>query len=132
MAGSAFMKMEPEIPQHLPLTLINMCSMTDYAIGTSYFRIWYADDARLYLVPDSLIFVGRNIEERNRDTWFFQDASSYLQLGAYPNHSDCDDPELSARVYFLHEEDLYQIVDLQGLQLEAEECADRWRRITQV
>src|SRR5208337_1006792 len=65
----------------------------EFVVGGLYFMLWYpdqenqADQSGLFLVPDSVVFVGRNVDgDEERDTWYFQDTKSYCAYGAYPNN----------------------------------------------
>lgn len=100
----------------------------NYVIGQIYYMVWYDDDQKLYLAPDTLIFVGKNLENLtdNRDTWYFQDSHSYWHKGAFTAEERSSMSEPDGNVYCLHEEDLFQIVDMDGLRAELEECKRRW------
>jgi len=52
----------------------------DFVVEGLYFMRWYpdqenqADQSGLCLVPDSVVFVGTNVDgDEERDTWYFQD-----------------------------------------------------------
>jgi len=107
---------------------------TEFAVGALYFMLWYPDQKNqnessgLFLIPDSLVFVGKNVDEiEERDTWYFQDTKSYCAYGAYPNNqsSGIESDEYYGRLYALHEEDLIQIVDCQGLIDALTKCMER-------
>jgi len=108
--------------------------MAEFVVGGLYFMLWYADDKMLYLAPDSLVFLGKDLdpEYREREAWYFQDSRSYFRHGAYPNVR-VDEPSTSNRsvgeLTRLHESELDQIVDLDGLAAEILECKARRSRI---
>jgi hypothetical protein len=113
--------------------------MREFIVGGLYFVIWYHDreilspvkralvNHRLFLEPDSVIFIGRKIESdtAERPTWYFQDTESYCERGADPTVTDNEDPVTEARIYCLHEGDLFQVVDCKDLAKEVLECLDR-------
>ena len=106
--------------------------MDQFVVGGLYFMTWYADQTDqscqdgLFLVPDSLVFIGKNLDaDDDRETWYFQDTDSYCLLGAYPHHSTPGRDQSDARIYSLHEEDLYQVVDCQGLAKVLMDCQAR-------
>jgi hypothetical protein len=85
--------------------------------GKIYFMVWYCDHEKLLPYIDSLAFIGKNLEEEVvRDTWYFQDTGSFFELGAFPNNKPGDGR--ISRLYRLHEEDLFQVVDAEGLSEE--------------
>ena len=103
--------------------------MNAFKVGELYFMIWHADDAKRYLVPDSVVFVGKNLEsdQGTEDAWYFQDTDSFCTRGAYsgstpPNAKD-EQPE--TRLYRLRYEELSQIVDSAGLAEELARCSAR-------
>jgi hypothetical protein len=103
--------------------------MDDFKVGELYFMIWHADDAKRYLVPDSVVFVGKNLEsdQGTEDAWYFQDTDSFCARGAHsgtapPNAND-EQPE--TRLYRLRYEELSQIVDSVGLAEELARCSAR-------
>jgi hypothetical protein len=109
----------------------------EFAIEGLYFMLWYPDQENqshqsgLFLVPDSVVFVGRNVDgEEERDTWYFQDTRSFCAYGAYPNNEreGLGPDDYYGRLYALHEEDLFQIVDCKGLIEAASECMARWAK----
>jgi hypothetical protein len=100
--------------------------------------LWYpdqenqADQSGLFLVPDSIVFVGRNVDgDEDRDTWYFQDTKSYCDYGAYPNNQSAGlgPDDYYGRLYALHEGDLSQIVDCQGLIDVMSQCIARRKRL---
>jgi len=103
--------------------------MAEFVVGGLYFMLWYADDERLYLAPDSLVFLGKDLdpESGEREAWYFQDSRSYFRQGAYPNSRvDESAPDrVVGELTRLHESELDQIVDLDGLAAEVLECKAR-------
>jgi hypothetical protein len=97
--------------------------------------VWYADGDQLYLVPDSLVFVGKNAErsasDDGDDRWYFQDTDSYCTKGMFtsipPSPSGKSD-EISVRVYRLRKDELTQVVDCEGLRAELAQCSERRSR----
>jgi hypothetical protein len=47
--------------------------------GEVYFSIQYADEALLVPVIETLVFAGRNLDNRDPELLYFQDAESYRQ-----------------------------------------------------
>lgn len=45
--------------------------------GHLYFHITYVDDGMLMPIINSLIFVGKNLNEQDEDKYYFQDLDSY-------------------------------------------------------
>jgi len=104
--------------------------MREFVSGGLYFMVWYADEGRRYLVPDSLVFIGRNLfpDDYPDDRWFFQDSDSYCTTGRLLDRmsvEERDSGESHGRLVSLRENDLDQIVDLQGLIEELRECEAR-------
>lgn len=106
----------------------------EFAIGELYFMLWYADQddqadqSGLFLVPESLVFIGKNLEgDEQIETWYFQDTKSYCAYGAYPNNAETGlgPDEYYGRLHALHQDDLFQIVDCRGLMEALAECVER-------
>jgi hypothetical protein len=106
----------------------------DFATDGLYFMIWFSDQENqsdqsgLFLIPDSLVFVGKNVDgDEECDTWYFQDTKSFCAFGAYPHNADAGlgPDDYYGRLYALHEEDLSQIVDCQGLIEVISQCITR-------
>jgi len=108
--------------------------MDDFKVGELYFMIWHADDTKKYLVPDSVVFVGKNLENGHatEDAWYFQDTDSFCTRGAYmgttPLNATDEQPE--TRLYRLRYEELSQIVDSAGLAEELARCSTRRAQAT--
>ena len=102
-------------------------SKREFFVGGLYFMIWWLDEERLLLAPDSLVFIDMNLgfgdEKDEVETWYFQDAKSYSSKGAYKKDFETSDDEV--RLYQLRREDLYQVVDCKGLAAIASKCAKR-------
>lgn len=108
--------------------------MEHFVVGGLYFMTWYADQVNqanqdgLVLVIDSLMFLGKNLDpNRQRDTWYFQDANSHCKYGPYPNNkvSGIPSDHYYGNLYLLHEEDLSQIAGCQELSTILTECLAR-------
>ena len=99
--------------------------------GELYFMCWYPDAEQLCLAPDSLVFVGKNVEEPaddNEDRWYFQDTNSYCTKGVFtgiPATPSGSSAAISVHVYRLRAQELTQIVDCNGLRLEIARCIKR-------
>jgi hypothetical protein len=106
--------------------------MNEFKVGELYFMIWHADDSKRYLVPDSVVFLGKNLESDHalEDAWYFQDTDSFCTrgpaLGSTPLKSANAQPE--TRIYRLRSEELTQIVDSGGLVDELIRCSERRAR----
>ena len=107
---------------------------SDFVHGGLYFMLWYpdqqnqADQSGLFLVPDSVVFVGKNVDsDEERDTWYFQDTKSFCAFGAYPNNrtEGLEPDNYYGRLYALNQEDLCQIADCQGLIDVLSKCIAR-------
>jgi hypothetical protein len=106
--------------------------MRKYQVDDIYFMIWYSDEHRLYPYFETVVFLGKNIEDgrKDHDVWYFQDLESYWQAGAYPRSPHGRIQEL--RVYRLGYEDLGlvtegpgRVVDADGLIVELSEWRSR-------
>jgi hypothetical protein len=112
--------------------------MTTFEVGGLYFWLQYADGEDLFLVPESVVFLGTNLEPTGtEDIWYFQDAKSYCVYGP-ETFSEAFDKEVSREEFAkvasesvpttlvtLHRRDLCQVVDCEGLVKAASECAIR-------
>jgi hypothetical protein len=109
--------------------------MTQFEVGGLFFMLWYPDQADqakqdgLFLVPDSIVFIGKNLEPLEQDddkgeSWWFQDTESFCKIGPYPQHRDTLQ-EKGGRLIRLYERDLYQVVDCNGLARVLSECTTR-------
>lgn len=112
--------------------------MNEFQIGELYFWIQYADRERLLLTPESIVFLGKNLNPTmSGDWWHFQDAKSYCIYGP-ETYSEAFDKELTEEEFAkiankdlpttlvnLQREDLYHVVDCHGLAKAASECAMR-------
>jgi len=110
----------------------------EFALGGLYFMIWFPDQQNqrdqsgLFLVPDSLVFIGKNVDgDEECNTWYFQDTKSFCAFGAYPNNADAGlgPDDYYGRLYALHEEDLFQIADCEGLIDVVSQCIARRKRL---
>lgn len=105
--------------------------MSNFRVGELYFMIWHPDAARKYLVPDSIVFLGKNLEsdQASKDAWYFQDTDSFCTHGPAidPKSPGPGPSQADSRVYRLLEEDLPQVVDSNGLAAELTRCAERRR-----
>jgi hypothetical protein len=106
----------------------------DFKVGELYFMIWHADDAKKYLVPDSVVFVGKNLEsgQATEDAWYFQDTDSFCARGAYSGTTplNATDEQPETRLYRLRYEELSQIVDSVSLAEELARCSARRAQAT--
>jgi hypothetical protein len=102
--------------------------MGEFIVGELYFMVWHADDAKRYPVPDSVVFVGKNLESHQgtNDGWYFQDADSFCARGKYSATAsqNASDEQPATRLYRLRFEELSQIVDSAGLAEELVRCAE--------
>ena len=100
----------------------------EFQIGELYFMVWYPDEAKRYIVPDSIVFAGTNLlaDDIGPDTWYFQDSDSYCAHGLYK--AGAEPTAANVRLYRLKTEDLYQVVDSKGLADELARCAERRSR----
>jgi hypothetical protein len=99
--------------------------MKTFTIGGLYFMVQYSDPDFLFLVPTSLVFLGRNMitSEQHPDLWYFQDADSYCQSGSIkPSAGDIDERGI---LYALTADQLTQVVDCEGLSEVILECRNR-------
>jgi hypothetical protein len=103
--------------------------MIDYRVGDIYFAIWFHDEERLYPYFETLVFVGKNIEDEHQDGefWYFQDLESYLQ--ELPQRKAPVDVAVEGRLYCMRRQDLElraedqgRITDSAGLTA----ALDRW------
>ena len=110
----------------------------NFSVGGLYFWIQYADCERLLLVPESVVFLGKNLEANtSEDTWYFQDSRSYYVYGpetySAPFDREITEKEFakmtavspSTTLVTLQKNNLYQVVDCEGLARAALECAMR-------
>jgi hypothetical protein len=113
-------------------------NMTDFVVGGLYFWIQYADRKRLFLVPESVVFLGKNLEPtETEDLWYFQDAQSYCFYGPETFSEPFDEvtneelgkiiasETLRTKLVTLPRDNLYQVADCEGLAKAASECAMR-------
>lgn len=102
--------------------------MQDFIIGHLYFMIWYADKNNLYLAPDPLIFIGKNLdlEIETAESWYFQDPHSYCRYGSFPHNDQTKSDEPDGHMVCLRGEELNQMVDTDGLVEELKKCNQRW------
>ncbi len=113
-------------------------SMKNFDVGGLYFWIQYADHERLFLVPESVVFLGKNLEANlTEDMWYFQDSRSYCVYGP-ETYSEPFDKEVTEEEFAeiasaklpttlvtLQRNNLYEVVDCEGLAKAASECALR-------
>lgn len=111
--------------------------MSHFEVGGLYFWLEYADHERLFLVPGSLVFLGKNLEQGViEDTWYFQDSRSYCFHGPWSFGEPLDEAtkekfdrlaekSLPTRLVMLRQSSLHEIVDCEGLATAASECARR-------
>lgn len=112
--------------------------MTNFSVGGLYFWIQYADHERLFLAPESIIFLGKNLERNlTDDLWYFQDVKSYCIYGpetfSEPFDREITEVEFTkisgktppTTLITLPKVNLYQVVDCEGLSKAASECATR-------
>ena len=65
--------------------------MHAFTEGGLYFKVSFLDDGLFVPNISSVVYIGKNIEafmacyEEESDIYFFQDAYSYYNVGAYPN-----------------------------------------------
>lgn len=100
--------------------------------GELYFILWYADAEMLYLSPDSIVFIGKDLDpSQSEETWYFQDARSYCEAPPRDPASPIlpvDQGEPVGTIYRFHAVELSQITDLEGLAAEVEKCRERRKR----
>ncbi|GEM_PF-5287538 len=85
-------------------------------------------DFSSFLTPS--FFVERNLDTGlEGERWYFQDTRSYCKYGSYPiDHVEgLAEDELVGQLVCLREQDLFQIVDCEGLAKVVLECAQRRR-----
>jgi len=112
--------------------------LKNFSVGGLYFWIRYADCERLLLVPESVVFLGKNLEANiSEDTWYFQDSRSYYIYGP-ETYAASFDREVTEKEFVnlasvspptalvtLQKNNPYQMVDCEGLARAALECAMR-------
>ncbi|MGH7840871.1 MAG: hypothetical protein ACREQT_05050 [Candidatus Binataceae bacterium] len=117
--------------------------MINPEVGELYFWIQYADRERLFLIARSLVFLGKNMERTvSAETWYFQDPESYCFYGPetfLEPFDDNVDKERVASVFAndtlrttlvtLVEDNLYQVVNCEGLARAASDCAMRRAKV---
>lgn len=109
-----------------------------FTVGGLYFWIRYADQEHHFLMPESIVFLGLNLEPNLAEPlWYFQDAKSYCVYGpetfVEPFEREIDEAEFArftrkmppTVITSLPEANLYQVVDCEGLARSASECAKR-------
>jgi hypothetical protein len=112
--------------------------MTNFEVGGLYFWIQYADREQLFLVPRSVVFLGKNLNPTvTGDNWSFQDTESHRVYGpeTYSQASGREVTEeefaqtarkaLPTTLLTLQEGNLCSIVDCEGLAKAASDCAER-------
>ena len=56
----------------------------NFIFDTPYFQLVFLDHRCSYPIINTLIYLGKNIEENvGKDLWFFQDLESYYRIGRY-------------------------------------------------
>jgi len=112
--------------------------MTNFEVGGLYFWIQYADRKQLLLVPESVVFLGKNLDStKTDDLWYFQDPRSYCFYGPETFSEPFDKvtneqlgkiiagETLPTTLVILSRDDLRQVADCEGLARAASECAAR-------
>jgi|ERR1700687_448998 hypothetical protein len=112
--------------------------MTDFQVGGLYFWIQYADREQLFLLPRSVVFIGKNLDPTvTGDSWSFQDTESHRIYGP-ETYSQAFDREVTEQeiaeiarkalpttLVTLQTGNLCSIVDCEGLAKAASDCAIR-------
>src|SRR5262249_61540339 len=70
-------------------------SVADLKVGSVCFAVNFIDPEMLITICEPVVFIGRNLEENDRDVLYFQDAESY-RLGV---RRESDTPEDDATFY---------------------------------
>lgn len=112
--------------------------MSDFLIGGLYFSIEYADEDRLFPVPQSFVFLGKNLENQRppEEMWYFQDTRSFCLYGPWAFDLPMTEATQEAfdelarkspptKVRILNAANLKHMVDCEGLARAATEWATR-------
>lgn len=95
--------------------------MKSWLAGECYFRLSFLDPAKTRPVVDTLVFIGMNLSEEDKeDTWYFQDAHSYNVSG--PVH---ESEATDAQIFCYTKGSLAELLDLTGLSREIQNIASR-------
>lgn len=97
----------------------------NFIIGKPYFLLHFLDENLESPEIISLVFLGKNIERMpsDGDLWFFQDAKSYFENGAYDgtgkeiteDYKNRSDSATIGQVYDFPESQLHTILTLKEL-----------------
>lgn len=90
--------------------------------GHLYFMYAYDDENLRVPSIESLVFVGKNLEKGEDETWYFQDALSYELLGSYPEFTKNVNKKGNVTIHTFSDVDVHRIKDLKGLMEELKEC----------
>jgi hypothetical protein len=100
--------------------------MKSFTVGGLYFLVQYSDRRLLFPTPMPMIFIGKNIEAREKpNSWYFQDTDSYCLMGLYPNVRRNNRKKDSGELYAVNGNQLHQVVDCGGLAEVLLECRAR-------
>ena len=88
--------------------------------GGFYFMVTYLDEARLVPQVRTLAFLGKNVDGKAEGSLCFQDAESFLQLGAYPDNEEGD-----AEIYRCQPSGLSNIYELDKAIGSLTRCLER-------
>jgi hypothetical protein len=100
--------------------------MKSFTVGGLYFLVQYSDPRLLIPAPMPMIFIGKNIEGRDKpNSWYFQDTDSYCQMGPYPNVRRNNRKKDNGALYAVNDKQLHQVVDCRGLAEILLECGAR-------
>lgn len=86
-------------------------------IGNFYFSVCYLDDECVVPEIESLIYIGRNLGGEQDGSLYFQDAQSFVRVGAFPNTSSAD-----VRVTVTGTEPPPNLFELDGMVDELTRC----------
>lgn len=92
--------------------------------GEVYFSIQYADENMLVPVIETLVFAGRNLDNKDPELMYFQDAESYLQGIRHGS----DEPE-SASFQLGREGKINHIFEYEHALEELMKCSLRRRKL---
>ena len=91
-------------------------------IGDTYFKVAYADNDLTIPLVDSVTFIGRNLDDDEEDTLYFQDVESY-RSGIRITDTDVE-PD-AAVFYCSPANQLRAMFDFQGALEELMKCSIR-------
>jgi len=88
---------------------------SDLVVGEAYFILTYADAARVVPTIDSVVYIGQNLDGETNGSRYFQDAVSFLELGAYPDIRNPSADEAEADLIVTEAEPPANIYTVEGL-----------------